>query len=256
MLYFLLNFPYSRILIDMLEIKNLTKTFGELKAVDDVSVTIKKGEIFSLIGPNGSGKTTIIKVIAGLLQPTGGEVVVYGSNISEDPIKSKSQIGYIPDEPTVWSSMTGEEFLHFTGALFGVSNEARAKKISELLSLFKLEGIEKNYFENYSRGNKQKFTIIAALLHSPKILLIDEPIVGLDPHSAEIAKNTFREFANDGGLILMATHTLTVAEEISDRIGVLKQGVLIESGTFEYLKGVSKLEEGATLEQVYNALVV
>ncbi|MCH7597445.1 ABC transporter ATP-binding protein [Patescibacteria group bacterium] len=240
----------------MLEIKNLTKTFDELKAVDDVSVTIKKGEIFSLIGPNGSGKTTIIKVIAGLLQPTGGEVVVYGSNISEDPIKSKSQIGYIPDEPTVWSSMTGEEFLHFTGALFGISNEARAKKISELLSLFKLEGIEKNYFENYSRGNKQKFTIIAALLHSPKILLIDEPIVGLDPHSAEIAKNTFREFANDGGLILMATHTLTVAEEISDRIGVLKQGVLIESGTFEYLKGVSKLEGGATLEQVYNALVV
>ena len=256
MLYFLLNFPYSRILINMLEIKNLTKTFDELKAVDDVSVTIKKGEIFSLIGPNGSGKTTIIKVIAGLLQPTGGEVVVYGSNISEDPIKSKSQIGYIPDEPTVWSSMTGEEFLHFTGALFGISNEARAKKISELLSLFKLEGIEKNYFENYSRGNKQKFTIIAALLHSPKILLIDEPIVGLDPHSAEIAKNTFREFANDGGLILMATHTLTVAEEISDRIGVLKQGVLIESGTFEYLKGVSKLEGGATLEQVYNALVV
>lgn len=240
----------------MLEIKNLTKTFDELKAVDDVSVTIKKGEIFSLIGPNGSGKTTIIKVIAGLLQPTEGEVVVYGSNISEDPIKSKSQIGYIPDEPTVWSSMTGEEFLHFTGALFGISNEARAKKISELLSLFKLEGIEKNYFENYSRGNKQKFTIIAALLHSPKILLIDEPIVGLDPHSAEIAKNTFREFANDGGLILMATHTLTVAEEISDRIGVLKQGVLIESGTFEYLKGVSKLEGGATLEQVYNALVV
>ena len=240
----------------MLEIKNLTKTFDELKAVDDVSVTIKKGEIFSLIGPNGSGKTTIIKVIAGLLQPTGGEVVVYGSNISEDPIKSKSQIGYIPDEPTVWSSMTGEEFLHFTGALFGISNEARAKKISELLSLFKLEGIEKNYFENYSRGNKQKFTIIAALLHSPKILLIDEPIVGLDPHSAEIAKNTFREFANDGGLILMATHTLTVAEEISDRIGVLKQGILIESGTFEYLKGVSKLEGGATLEQVYNALVV
>ena len=240
----------------MLEIKNLTKTFDELKAVDDVNVTIKKGEIFSLIGPNGSGKTTIIKVIAGLLQPTGGEVVVYGSNISEDPIKSKSQIGYIPDEPTVWSSMTGEEFLHFTGALFGISNEARAKKISELLSLFKLEGIEKNYFENYSRGNKQKFTIIAALLHSPKILLIDEPIVGLDPHSAEIAKNTFREFANDGGLILMATHTLTVAEEISDRIGVLKQGVLIESGTFEYLKGVSKLEGGATLEQVYNALVV
>ena len=240
----------------MLEIKNLTKTFDELKAVDDVSVTIKKGEIFSLIGPNGSGKTTIIKVIAGLLQPTGGKVVVYGSNISEDPIKSKSQIGYIPDEPTVWASMTGEEFLHFTGALFGISNEARAKKISELLSLFKLEGIEKNYFENYSRGNKQKFTIIAALLHSPKILLIDEPIVGLDPHSAEIAKNTFREFANDGGLILMATHTLTVAEEISDRIGVLKQGVLIESGTFEYLKGVSKLEGGATLEQVYNALVV
>ena len=240
----------------MLEIKNLTKTFDELKAVDNVSVTIKKGEIFSLIGPNGSGKTTIIKVIAGLLQPTGGEVIVYGSNISEDPIKSKSQIGYIPDEPTVWSSMTGEEFLHFTGALFGISNEARAKKISELLSLFKLEGIEKNYFENYSRGNKQKFTIIAALLHSPKILLIDEPIVGLDPHSAEIAKNTFREFANDGGLILMATHTLTVAEEISDRIGVLKQGVLIESGTFEYLKGVSKLEGGATLEQVYNALVV
>ena len=240
----------------MLEIKNLIKTFGELKAVDDVSVTVSEGEIFSLIGPNGSGKTTIIKVIAGLLQPTGGEVVVYGSNVSKDPIKSKFQIGYIPDEPTVWSSMTGEEFLHFTGALFGVASGQRAKKISELLLLFKLKGIEKNYFENYSRGNKQKFTIIAALLHSPKILLIDEPIVGLDPHSAEIAKDKFREFADDGGIILMATHTLTVAEEISDRIGVLKQGNLLESGTFEYLKGVAKLEGEATLEQVYNSLVI
>ena len=240
----------------MLKIKNLTKTFGELKAVDDVSVTVSEGEIFSLIGPNGSGKTTIIKVIAGLLQPTGGEVVVYGSNVSKDPIKSKLQIGYIPDEPTVWSSMTGEEFLHFTGALFGVESGQRTNKISELLSLFKLEGIEKNYFENYSRGNKQKFTIIAALLHSPKILLIDEPIVGLDPHSAEIAKNKFREFANDGGIILMATHTLTVAKEISDRIGILKQGNLLKSGTFEYLKEVAKIEGEATLEQVYNSLVI
>jgi len=240
----------------MLEIKNLTKKFGELKAVDDVSVTVGGGEIFSLIGPNGSGKTTIIKVIAGLLQPTNGEVVVYGSNVSKDPIKSKLQIGYIPDEPTVWSSMTGEEFLHFTGALFGVASEERAKKVSELLSLFKLEGIEKNYFENYSRGNKQKFTIIAALLHSPKILLIDEPIVGLDPQSAEIVKEKFREFANDGGLILMATHTLTVAEEISNRIGILKQGVLLESGTFEHLRDVAKLGEDATLEHVYNSLII
>lgn len=238
----------------MLKVKNLTKKFGLTIAVNEVSFQVKPGEIFSLIGPNGSGKTTIIKVITGLLQPTSGEVVVGDFNVAKEPLKTKSQIGYIPDEPVVWPAMTGEEFLHLTGALYGLDEKKRVKIIPELLSIFNLKGIEKQYFEDYSRGNKQKFAILAALLHQPRLLLIDEPIVGLDPASAEIAKKKFKEFAQNGGAILLATHTLSVAEEISTLIGVLKEGKLISVNTFEGLRSQAGLSTGASLEDVYMAL--
>lgn len=238
----------------MLEVINLTKKFGEITAVSGVSFKVKQGEIFSLIGPNGSGKTTIIKIIAGLLRPTAGEAIVDGRSIEKEPKKVKEVIGYIPDEPYVWGAMTGREFLHLSGALYGIAKDERTKKIEKLLDIFDLSGIEDGYFEDYSRGNKQKFTILAALLHRPKLLLIDEPIVGLDPQSAHKAKEEFREFAKQGGAILLATHTLSVAQEISHRIGVLKEGRLIHQGTYSELCKITNLKEGVSLEKIYQKL--
>ena len=236
----------------MLTVHNLSKNFGENHAVKNVSFEIKPGEIFSLIGPNSSGKTTIIKNILGLLSPTEGTIHINGYDITTEPIKAKECIGYIPDEPSIWSYMTGGEFLNFTQALF--SKKHTQNFTHKLLSTFSLEGLEKTYFEDYSRGNKQKFSIIAAMSHDPKLLLIDEPIVGLDPTGAEIAKKLFVDFAKQGGSILLVTHTLPVAEEISDRIGVLKNGTLVAVGTIDELRKLAKLNNNATLDEIYKEL--
>jgi ABC-2 type transport system ATP-binding protein len=238
----------------MLKVHNLTKHFGEKVAVDGVSFEINKGEIFSLIGPNSSGKTTIVKSIIGLLQPTSGQITIDEADIVKQPVKAKQNIGYIPDEPSVWPTMTGEEFLFFTQALYGVDEKTRTSKLKHLLDTFNLAGLEKQYFEEYSRGNKQKFSILAATSHHPKLLLIDEPIVGLDPTGAEIAKKMFVEYAKNGGSVLLVTHTLPVAEEISDRIGFLKDGKLVIAGTLKELRDKAKLDEKATLEDIYKKL--
>ncbi len=238
----------------MLKVNNLTKFFDNNKAVDNVSFSIKEGEIFSLIGPNSSGKTTIVKNIIGLLEPTKGNITINGFDISKDKEKAKALIGYIPDEPSIWPYMTGEEFINFTKALFFVKDKNHKKDYEKLISEFDLNGVEKKYFEEYSRGNKQKFSIISAMSHKPKLLLIDEPIVGLDPTSASIAKDLFVKYKKSGGAILLVTHTLPVAQEISDRIGVLKNGELIAIGTFEELKEKAKLGDTVTLEDVYKKL--
>lgn len=238
----------------MLKVNKLTKIFGNNKAVDDVSFDVKKGEIFSLIGPNSSGKTTIVKTIAGLLQATAGSVKVSGHDVIKNPEKAKADIGYIPDEPSVWPFMTGEEFLYFTQALFGIDEKVRLSSLPKLVGQFNLAGLEKQYFEEYSRGNKQKFSIIAAMSHKPKLLLVDEPIVGLDPTSAQLAKKIFVEFAKNGGAVLLVTHTLQVAEEISDRIGFLKKGGLVAVGTLAELRKKAKLGKNSSLEEVYNQM--
>jgi len=238
----------------MLNVNRLTKNFGGRAAVEDVSFSVKPGEVFSLIGPNGSGKTTIVKVIAGLLRPDAGGVAVGGFDTVKNPVEAKTTLGYIPDEPAVWPGMTGEEFLNLTGALYFMDEKKRAEKIPELLSLFDLKDTEKGSFEDYSRGNKQKFAILAALLHKPKLLLIDEPIVGLDPASATTAEKLFADFARKGGAVLLVTHTLSVAQEISHRIGVLKDGRLLATGTLDELRARAKLPGGADLEAVYGAL--
>lgn len=238
----------------MLEIKNLTKIFGLKTAVDNVSFTVKPGEIFALIGPNGSGKTTIVKTATGLLKPTSGEITINGHNTVKEPVKAKGALGYIPDEPAVWPALTGLEFLHFSGALFGLSEPARQAALPELLGIFGFSGIEHEYFEDYSRGNKQKFAILAALLHKPRLLLIDEPIVGLDPQSAEIAQERFSRFARAGGAVLLVTHTLPVAEAIADRIGILKDGRLAAAGTLSELAKRAGLEAGSGLGEIYKAL--
>lgn len=238
----------------MLNLENLTKRFNKKLAVDSVSFSISPGEIFSLIGSNGSGKTTLIKMIAGLLRPDVGTVTVNGHNTIEAPFETKSCIGYIPDEPAAWPGMTGKEFLHFVGALYGVDEVTRAQRILELLPLFRLDGSETDDFDGYSRGNKQKFSILASLIHKPKLLLIDEPIVGLDPESAIVAKQVFVDFAKQGGAILLVTHTLPVAEAISNRIGVLKHGRLIAKGRLEEIRAQTHQTPDCSLETIYNML--
>lgn len=238
----------------MLHVHNLTKSFGNNKAVNGVSFEIKKGEIFSLIGPNSSGKTTMVKSIVGLLKPTHGTITIDGTDITKKPEEAKAKIGYIPDEPSIWQYMTGEEFLYFTQALFGIDEKERLQSLPGLLSIFNLNGLEKGYFEDYSRGNKQKFSIIAAISHNPKLLLIDEPIVGLDPTGAEIAKKLFVNYAKVGGSVLLVTHTLTVAEEISDRVGILKDGRLVAVGTVPELREQAGLGTEASLDDIYKKL--
>jgi ABC-2 type transport system ATP-binding protein len=238
----------------MITVQNLTKHFGDKKAVNDVSFNVNDGEIFCLIGPNSAGKSTIVKSIIGLLEPTSGEILVNGKSVLKHPEQTKKEVGYIPDEPAIWPSMTGEEFIYFTQSLYGIKENSRKKDLSELLLPFHLSGLEKDYFENYSRGNKQKFSIMAAFSHKPKVLLVDEPIVGLDPLGAEIAKKMFSEFAKDGGSLLLVTHTLSVAEEISHRIGFLKNGKLAAVGTISELRKQAGVREEASLEEVYQKL--
>jgi ABC-2 type transport system ATP-binding protein len=238
----------------MLHVHNLTKQFGSTQAVKGVSFDIAPGEIFSLIGPNSSGKTTIVKSILGLLQSTHGTITIDGFEITKKPQEAKQRIGYIPDEPSVWPYMTGEEFIFFTQALFGIDEKTRITKLPELLKTFSLNGLEKQYFEEYSRGNKQKFSILAAMSHTPKLLLVDEPIVGLDPTGAEIAKQLFIKYAKEGGSVLLVTHTLPVAESISDRIGFLKNGSLVAVGTLDQLREQAGLGGASSLEDIYKKL--
>ena len=240
---------------DMLAVSHVHKKFGSKVALNGVSFTVEPGEVYALIGPNGSGKTTLIKLIVGLMHPNKGTVTVNGFDVSKNPEKTKAAIGYMPDEPQVWDKITGEEFLHLTGTFFGMTTKNRTKRIKQLLPLFKLQGTEKEYFGSYSRGSRQKFSILAALMHKPKLLLIDEPMVGLDPTSAEIAKQLFKEHAEAGGSVLLVTHTLSVAEAIADKVGILEQGELKKEGTVDELRRVAKVSSEASLEEVFGRLV-
>lgn len=239
----------------MLQIDRLSKRFGDETVLSDISFTVSAGTIHALIGPNGSGKTTLTKIVAGLLQPTAGAVLVNGADTVLDAQSAKQVIGYIPDNPEAWGKMTGREFLHFIGALYGMAPVARSARIDELLPVFGLEPIADRLFEHYSRGNRQKFSIIAAWLHEPKLLLIDEPIVGLDPESVTTFERMLREFAAEGGSVLITTHTLLVAEHISDGVGLLAHGSLIANDTLPNLCSQAGVAADASLDAVYHALV-
>lgn len=231
-------------------LERLSKRFGERPAVDDLSLRVDPGEIYGLIGPNGSGKTTTVKMVTGLYRPSAGRILIDGIDLATSPEASKRRIGYIPDEPFVYEKMSGREFLHLMGEIYDVSRPERGRRIEELLALYPIGGILDQYVENYSRGNKQKVAIMASLLHAPRLLIVDEPIVGLDPESAIRTRALLTRFAEEGGAVLLCTHTLAFAEAVCHRVGLLRDGRLIRDGSLGALRQLAGLPE-ASLEALY-----
>ena len=235
---------------DGIALERLTKRFGPLTAVQDLSIEVAPGQIYGLIGPNGSGKTTTVKMLAGLYRPTAGRIVIAGIDLAVSPECAKRRMGYVPDEPFLYDRLSGREFLHLFGELYGVPRVTRLARIERLLTVFPLAAVIDTQIGNYSRGNKQKLTIVAALLHEPRVLVIDEPIVGLDPESALTARELLRNFAADGGAVLVCTHTLAFAEAVCHRVGLLRAGVLVQEGDLETLRRRAGLPE-VSLEALY-----
>ena len=226
----------------MLKIEHLTKIYGEKKAVDDLSLHIHAGEIYGFIGHNGAGKTTTLKSVAGILQFDGGEILVDGKSVRTQPLECKKMIAYIPDNPDLYEYMTGIKYLNFIADIFGVSAQARQERIRKYADLFELTADLAQPIAAYSHGMKQKLAIISAWLHEPKLIIMDEPFVGLDPKAAHILKGMMRELCSAGGAIFFSTHVLEVAEKLCDKVAIIKGGKLIRSGTMEEVKGDASLE--------------
>ena len=227
----------------MLYIEHLTKTFGEKKAVDDLSLHIAPGEIYGFIGHNGAGKTTTLKSVVGILQFDQGEITIDGRSIKADPLGCKREIAYIPDNPDLYDYMTGIKYLNFIADVFGVDAQTRQARIRTYADAFELTGDLAQPIAAYSHGMKQKLSIIAAWLHDPKVIIMDEPFVGLDPKAAHLLKGMMREICDNGGAIFFSTHVLEVAEKLCDKVAIIKGGRLIRSGTMEEVKGDDSLEE-------------
>ena len=227
----------------MLQIQHLTKTYGEKKAVDDLTLHIAPGEIYGFIGHNGAGKTTTLKSVAGILQFDAGEITVCGKSIRTQPIECKRDMAYIPDNPDLYEYMTGIKYLNFIADIFGVSAEDRQERIRKYADLFELTADLAQPIAAYSHGMKQKLAIISAWLHAPKLIIMDEPFVGLDPKAAHLLKGMMRELCESGGAIFFSTHVLEVAEKLCDKVAIIKGGKLIRSGTMEEVKGDDSLEE-------------
>ncbi len=227
----------------MLKIEHLTKKYGEKKAVDDLSLHIQPGEIYGFIGHNGAGKTTTLKSVAGILQFDAGTITINGNSIKDAPIICKKDIAYIPDNPDLYEFMSGIKFLNFVGDIFRIPAAERQEKISKYADLLELTGDLAQPIATYSHGMKQKLAVIAAWLHSPKLIVMDEPFVGLDPKASHLLKEMMREHCDSGGAIFFSTHVLEVAEKLCDKVAILKQGRLIKAGTMEEVKGDDSLEE-------------
>ena len=227
----------------MLKIDHLTKTYGEKKAVDDLSLHIRAGEIYGFIGHNGAGKTTTLKAVAGILQFDAGEIIVNGKSIRTQPLDCKRDMAYIPDNPDLYEYMTGIKYLNFIADIFGVDAQTRQERIRKYADLFELTADLAQPIAAYSHGMKQKLAIISAWLHDPKLIIMDEPFVGLDPKAAHTLKGMMRELCDAGGAIFFSTHVLEVAEKLCDKVAIIKGGKLIRSGTMEELKCEDSLEE-------------
>ena len=227
----------------MLKIEHLTKIYGDKKAVDDLSIHIRPGEIYGFIGHNGAGKTTTLKACCGILKYDSGEITVDGISVKQDPIKCKSKIAYIPDNPDLYEFMTGIQFLNFVADVFGVGAAERKERIEKYASAFEITGDLGTPISAYSHGMKQKLAIISALIHEPKLIIMDEPFVGLDPKASHLLKEIMREMCAKGSAIFFSTHVLDVAEKLCDKVAIIKGGRLIRSGSMEEVKGDTSLEE-------------
>ena len=227
----------------MLKIEHLTKTFGEKKAVDDLSLHIAPGEIYGFIGHNGAGKTTTLKSVVGIQNFDEGEITICGTSIKADPLTCKKQIAYIPDNPDLYEYMTGIKYLNFIADIFGIGSAERMERIHKYADIFELTADLAQPIASYSHGMKQKLAIISAWIHEPRLIIMDEPFVGLDPKAAHLLKGMMREVCDNGGAIFFSTHVLEVAEKLCDKVAIIKAGKLIRSGTMEEVKGDDSLEE-------------
>ncbi len=230
----------------MIEITKLTKRYGNKAAVRELSLSVGPGEILAFLGPNGAGKTTTIKVMAGLLRPTGGVVVIAGHDVVKEPEAAKSRMAFVPDEPYLYEKLTGREFLSFVADLYGMERAAAKRRIGELAEKFDFASYMDELCEGYSHGMSQRIVIASALVHDPDVLLIDEPFVGLDPRSTRILKDTFRELTGRGAAVFLSTHTLALAEELAHRISIIHHGRMIACGTREEIGA-----KGRDLEDVF-----
>jgi ABC-2 type transport system ATP-binding protein len=237
----------------MIELKNLTKRFGDIVAVNRLSLSVSGGEIFGFIGPNGAGKTTTLRMMGGVLAPTEGRVIIEGIDMAEEPEKAKKRIGFIPDRPFLYEKLTGVEFLRFTADLYDIGDGEFREKSEKILKQFSLYHWRDELVESYSHGMKQRLIISAAILHDPKVIVVDEPMVGLDPAGSRMVKSLFRTLAKEGTTIFMSTHTLGMAEDVCDRIGIIHKGSLIATGTTEELMRRAQVREG-DLEEVFMIL--
>lgn len=227
----------------MLKIEHLTKVYGDKKAVDDLSLHIQPGEIYGFIGHNGAGKTTTLKSVVGILQFDAGEITIDGISIREQPLVCKKKFAYIPDNPDLYDFMTGIKYLNFIADVFGVDENTRQERIRKYADLFEITNDLGQPIAAYSHGMKQKLAIIAAWMHDPKLIIMDEPFVGLDPKASHLLKGMMREVCDNGGAIFFSTHVLEVAEKLCDKVAIIKGGKLIRSGTMEEVKGDDSLEE-------------
>ena len=220
----------------MILLENLTKLYGSFCAVDNVTLHVPKGTLHGFLGPNGAGKTTTLRMIAGILRPTAGRITIGGHDLATDPIAAKAKLGFIPDRPFVYDKLTGAEFLRFVAGLYGQDGQLVERRIDELLEIFELSTWKNELVESYSHGMRQKLIISSALIHRPELIVVDEPMVGLDPRAARLLKDLFREFVGRGGTVLMSTHTLEIAEALCERIAIIQGGKIVAAGTMEELK--------------------
>lgn len=234
----------------MIRLEQLTKRYGEFTAVRGIDLEIPAGTLYGFLGPNGAGKTTTMRMIAGILRPSGGRVEVAGIDVVADPVRAKAGMGFIPDRPYVYDKLTGAEFLRFVAALYGQGGAEIERRIDELLELFDLSRWKDELTETYSHGMRQKLIISSALVHRPRVIVVDEPMVGLDPRSARLLKQIFRHFVDRGGTVLMSTHTLEVAEVMCDQIAIIQGGRIAASGTMAEIREQTSAGD-ASLEELF-----